>query len=73
MSTTGISKCAKPNCSQIWRRLGEGKLFTFYVRSSSSDSRSITYAWLCENCAESWEVTLHGSEIVVIPVYQKVS
>ncbi len=72
MSHTEISKCAAPNCSQKWHRLGEGKLFTFHIGNSSSDSRSVKHAWICENCFGFWEATLDGNNIVLVPVYQKV-
>ena len=73
MSHTEISKCAAPNCDQKWHRLGEGKLFTFHVRNPSSDSRSIRYAWLCEDCFEFWEASFDGDTVVLIPVYQRAS
>jgi hypothetical protein len=73
MLDTQISECAAPYCHQKWHRMGEGKLFTFHVRNSSSDWRSAKHVWVCENCFESWEATLHeDSQIVLIPVYRRV-
>jgi len=56
---TEVSRCAVPHCSITWKRMGEGKLFMFHVRTPAFDGTSTKKVWLCENCFESWDVTLN--------------
>lgn len=67
-----ISKCAGPNCPQTWYRFGEGKLFTFHVKSEVPEPRTVKNVWLCESCFVSWEPRMHnGTHVVLVPLQRK--
>jgi hypothetical protein len=73
MAELGISKCAGPNCSQKWYRLGEGKLFTFHVKLPGPEPRrTLKNVWLCESCFVSWEPMMHaGNHVVLVPLQRE--
>jgi hypothetical protein len=58
MIDPGISRCAAPLCFTKWHRMSEGKLFAFHVKHPPSELRQMKNVWLCEECFESWNVTL---------------
>ena len=48
-----VAKCANPNCSKEFRRLGEGKLFVKTLKKAvGPTSMSQRAAWLCNECCE---------------------
>lgn len=61
-----LSKCANPNCSNIFRYLHEGKLYL--VNSSPAKTqrnrslrhtgewRPLEYAWLCSSCCRHMSI-----------------
>jgi hypothetical protein len=38
--------------------MSEGKLFAFHVKHPPSELRQMKNVWLCQECFESWDVTL---------------
>jgi hypothetical protein len=52
---TGVSQCANPECSEEFKRLGEGKLF---VRRSKVSDNGLTQKalWLCPACTEQFDL-----------------
>ena len=58
-----LGKCANPVCHQLFRKLGNGKLFAFESvacvtsanltseTSSTNPRRSPAFFWLCETCS----------------------
>ena len=53
-----VARCGAPLCSTKWRKMSEGKLFVFHIKQPDSDLRQVKKVWLCEDCFESWGVTL---------------
>jgi hypothetical protein len=50
-----VAKCANPQCSAKFHRLGEGKLFVRPVKNARN--RPIQKAaWLCDACAIEFEL-----------------
>jgi hypothetical protein len=50
-----VAKCANPQCSAKFHRLGEGKLFVRPLQKAKN--RSVQKAaWLCNACAEEYEL-----------------
>ena len=64
-----VARCGAPLCSTKWRKMSEGKLFVFHIKQPDSDLRQMKKVWLCEDCFESWGVTLdpHG-QVVLWPL-----
>jgi hypothetical protein len=64
-----LSKCANPGCSQLFRYLGEGRLFQV-ERSIASDggnpSRKIEHYWLCGKCSQDMRVGVLENEALLI-------
>jgi len=73
MKDTDVSRCAVPHCSAIWNRMGEGKLFMFHVRTPAPDGTSTKKVWLCENCFDSWDVTLNQDHHPVLSPRQRMA
>ena len=49
-----VAKCANPDCSREFRRLGEGKLFVKTLKKAvGPTSLSQRAAWLCNACSEN--------------------
>lgn len=68
MSDSSVSRCAAPCCEHHWHKMGEGKLFLFHSMSLAG-SESRRKVWLCEDCYESWEVTIgKEGQIVLAPL-----
>jgi hypothetical protein len=48
-----VAKCANPDCSKEFRRLGEGKLFVKTLKKATGPtSLSQRAAWLCNKCSD---------------------
>lgn len=74
MSDSTVSRCAVPYCETQWYKMGEGKLFLFHVKNPAVRSESTRKVWLCENCFESWEVTIdHEGKVVLSPLERMAS
>jgi len=74
MSDSSLSQCAAPHCNHQWHKMGEGKLFLFHLRTLTACGESEKKIWLCEQCFESWEVTItRDGEIVLNAVAQMAS
>ncbi len=65
VSDYSLQKCADPNCSQRWHRLGDGKLFTFHLRDGRG--RSTRHLWLCKRCVENWVAVVQREDVVLVP------
>lgn len=74
MSNSSTFQCAAPHCNHQWHKMGEGKLFLFHLRKLTPHGESDKKVWLCEQCFESWEVTLGTEgETVLSPLAQMAS
>jgi hypothetical protein len=73
MNNTSISRCAVAGCSGRWHKLGEGKLFLLRRKRRSLDASETKKVWLCENCFDSWGVTLDLDGRVSLSPRQKKS
>jgi hypothetical protein len=73
-----LSKCANPACTEQFRYLHQGKLFTVHlapdscqVVSESWDDQDDVYErfWLCDKCCERFTVIWEGlrARIVELP------
>jgi hypothetical protein len=77
-----LHKCANPACSNIFRRLSEGKLFqveTEYVDPSSAGksgatrnprgTRKVEHYWLCNECSSFLTLTFErGQGMITVPL-----
>jgi hypothetical protein len=54
-----LDKCANPACSEIFRRLRDGRVFVIEVESSaSSPPHQRQHFWLCNSCCRSMMVVV---------------
>lgn len=70
-----LAKCANPECTAVFRRLGDGKLFRVpRVATASSPSgagkKTVTmeHFWLCNKCTETMTLGIDRERsVTVIP------
>jgi len=77
-----LDKCANPDCSAVFRRLGTGRLFVAdpqarpnraAERQSARPPHGLRYHWLCANCSKTLTVLCEaGSTATVVPKTQAV-
>lgn len=77
-----LHKCANPACSNVFRRLSEGKLFqveTEYLEPSSPgkpgaprsprSARKVEHYWLCNQCSSFLTLTFErGRGMITVPL-----
>jgi hypothetical protein len=51
-----VAKCANPQCSAKFHRLGEGKLYVRPLQRASADRPAQKAAWLCNECSEEFDL-----------------
>lgn len=68
-----LSRCAVAHCSGRWHKMGEGKLFLFHIKERLAAVRETKKVWLCENCFESWAVTLDLEGRVILSPLQRMA
>jgi len=51
-----VSKCANPQCSAEFKRLGEGKLYTRPIKQTRPNHTIQKTLWLCSNCLQHFEL-----------------
>lgn len=73
MITSEKRLCRGPNCKQQLDRHGEGKLFTFRIRSLKSEQCNHMEVWLCEECFQNWQPILYQEELVLMPIARRVA
>ncbi|WP_041855849.1 hypothetical protein [Candidatus Korobacter versatilis] len=65
-----LSKCANPGCSELFRYLGEGRLFqlerTFASDQGGKAVRKIEHYWLCDRCSRAMRVGVLENEALLI-------
>lgn len=65
-----LSKCANPGCSELFRYLGEGRLFqverTINHEAGAKSSRRIEHYWLCARCSQSMRIGMLENEALII-------
>ena len=72
-----VSKCANPDCSEVFRFLHEGKLFHLTpapgVPSAEDGFVPSPYArfWLCDRCSKIMTMVWEGTEAKLIPLPPK--
>lgn len=68
-----LSECAVAHCSGQWHKMGQGKLFLFHLRNRLAAARVTKKVWLCEDCFESWAVTVDLAGRVVLSPLQRMA
>jgi hypothetical protein len=77
-----LHKCANPKCSNLFRRLHEGKLFqveTEYLPAfravaswrRSQPVRKVERFWLCDGCATQMTLSFEKGDVVTVPVTRR--
>lgn len=63
-----LSKCANPGCSQLFRYLGEGRLFQVErtLPDNGKSARKIEHYWLCGQCSQDMRVGVLENEALLI-------
>jgi hypothetical protein len=67
-----LSKCANPECSEIFRYLYEGKIFCLAPTPEIEIAQGITNPalyerfWLCARCSKEMTVTWCGTQVKVV-------
>jgi hypothetical protein len=67
-------KCANPECSAVFRRLRDGKVFVTEVEPDyhggvSEHGRQRQYFWLCNSCCRNMTVTVEKGKVAqVVPL-----
>ena len=65
-----LSKCANPGCSELFRYLGEGRLFqlerTATLEDGGKPTRRIEHYWLCDRCSREMRVGVLENEALLI-------
>lgn len=68
-----LSKCMNPSCSQPFRYLSVGRLFTLEVPARVSGSRgTLERFWLCTRCSAELTVVLKNGQATVEPRLLKI-
>ena len=73
-----LHKCANPNCSSLFRKLSQGKLFLVDTPLDASDARRtrwrgqsrgrVEYYWLCDQCAFAFTLSYEKDRgVVAVP------
>jgi len=68
-----LSKCANPECSEVFRYLHQGKIFHLSVpeaEASAGTSISLRHErfWLCDQCSKKMTLVWAGTQVKVIPL-----
>ena len=67
-----VAKCANPNCSTEFRRLGDGKLFVKTLKKASGpNGLSQRAAWLCNKCCDNGVDLRFDSKSVTFVVFHR--
>lgn len=77
-----LHKCVNLSCSNLFRRLQQGKLFqveAHYLATSRGSSlsrrnqlvRQVERYWLCDKCASKMTLSFERGEVVTVPIPQK--
>jgi hypothetical protein len=65
-----LSKCANPGCSELFRYLGEGRLFqverSVAAERGSKPVRKIEHYWLCGRCSREMRIGVLENEALLI-------
>ena len=68
-----LSKCANPECSEVFRYLHQGKIFCL---SPTPEVETVTRGlspslyerfWLCDHCAKELTLVWGGTEMKLVP------
>ncbi len=51
-----VSKCANPQCSVEFKRLGEGKLYAHPVEQARPNHAIQKTVWLCSQCVQELDL-----------------
>jgi hypothetical protein len=72
MRKAGLGKCANPDCSAQFKRLGTGKIYTSPVKQPQvwglPPHLKQKVVWLCAKCAASHEVLFDQQRCQVLVV-----
>lgn len=65
-----LAKCANPNCSEMFRYLGEGRLYQVETPHSDATTgktvRKIEHYWLCGRCSSAMRIGVLENEVLLI-------
>jgi hypothetical protein len=69
-----LSKCANPACLARFRYLHEGRIFNIETGTASAESdrsplHKIEHFWLCERCAQVFELVLENGVVITRPLH----
>lgn len=64
-----LAKCANPECSQVFRYLGEGKVYRTGSTGFGQGARTdLEHFWLCPKCVGEMMVAIEpNGRVIVIP------
>lgn len=68
-----LSKCANPECSEVFRYLHQGKIFHLsapeaHMSTEVSSSLPRERFWLCDQCAKRMTLAWEGTKIKLTPL-----
>ena len=72
-----LSKCANPECVEVFRYLHQGKIFhlcpTPEVQAATDELSPVMYErfWLCERCSKQLTVVWGGTHARLVPLPAK--
>jgi len=72
-----LSKCANPECLEVFRYLHEGKVFhlcpTPEVQAAAEELSPVMYErfWLCDKCSKLMTVVWGGTHAKLVPLHLK--
>jgi len=68
-----LSKCLNPACSEPFRYLSEGRVFSLEIpplggTRGSVPAQRVERYWLCGNCAKHLKVVIENGEVTTRPL-----
>jgi hypothetical protein len=68
-----LSKCANPECVEVFRYLHQGRIFHFHAPAADAPKGAPTWAlherfWLCEQCSKKLTLVWCGTQIKLTPL-----
>jgi hypothetical protein len=74
-----LSKCANPECSELFRYLRQGKIFrltpspTVQAAAAALGSQLTERFWLCDLCSQKMTMIWDGARATIVPLPQRVA
>jgi hypothetical protein len=73
-----VSKCANPECSEMFRYLGQGKIFRLtpspdvQAAAPALESLLTERFWLCDRCSQEMTIIWDGARAKIVPLPKRV-